>query len=140
MQLTYSPADAWLALAGRVLLAALFLPSAAGKLMGFAGVTGFIASKGLPLPALLAAGAVALEIAASLAIVAGWHTRWAALALAAFTLLAAVLFHDFWAMPEAMAMMQRQAFFKNLGIAGGLLLLAALGPGGLSLDARRRVR
>jgi putative oxidoreductase len=133
-----STADALLSLAGRVLIAALFIPSAVGKLLGFAGTAGFIASKGLPLPAVLAAGAIALEIVAPLALLAGWRTRWAALALAAFTVLAGVLFHDFWALPEAMQMAQRQAFFKNLGIAGGLLVLASLGAGRFGLDARRR--
>jgi putative oxidoreductase len=131
------PSQAWLALAGRILMAALFLPSAWAKLANLAGTAGFIASKGLPMPMLLGAGAAALEIGAALALVAGWRTRWAALALAGFTLLAGVLFHDFWALPDAMAMAQRQAFFKNLGIAGGLLVLAAMGPGRLSLDARR---
>ncbi len=132
------PSQAWLALAGRVCIAALFLPSGIAKIANFGAMAGFIASKGLPFPPLLAGCALLLEIAASLAVLAGWHTRWAALALVVFTLAAGVLFHNFWALPDAMAaMMQRQAFFKNIGIAGGLLLLAALGPGRLSLDARR---
>src|SRR3954462_11943485 len=90
-----------LSLAGRVLIAALFLPAGLGKIAGFAGVTGLIASKGLPLPALVAALTIALEIGASLAVLAGWHTRIAAIALAVFTVLAALLFHDFWAAPAA---------------------------------------
>ncbi|HSV46481.1 MAG TPA: DoxX family protein [Ramlibacter sp.] len=126
-----------LALAGRLLIAALFLPAGLGKVAGFATIAAMIGAKGLPLPQLLAAATIALEIAASLALVAGFKVRWAALALAAFTLLAGLLFHDFWAAPAAQAMAQSQAFFKNVAIAGGLLLLAAHGPGRFSWDGRR---
>ena len=126
-----------LAIAGRVLLAALFLPSGIAKLVGFTGMSIFVASKGLPAPEVLIAAAAALEICASLALLAGWKIRWAALALTVFTLLAAVLFHDFWASPANVEMFQRQAFFKNLGIAGGLLLLAALGPGPLTIEKEK---
>ena len=126
-----------MALLGRLMIAALFLPAGIGKLAGFAGVSGLIASKGLPLAPLVAAATIALEIAAALALAVGFRTRLAALALAAFTLMAAIVFHDFWAAPAAQATAQSQAFFKNIGIAGGLLILASLGPGPLSLDARR---
>ncbi|MDN4592290.1 hypothetical protein DBA29_27875 [Xenophilus aerolatus] len=57
--------------------------------------------------------------------------------LAAFTLAAATVFHGFWAVPAAGALTRQQAFFKNIAIAGGLLLLAALGPGRVSFDGRR---
>ncbi|WP_342593275.1 DoxX family protein [Ramlibacter agri] len=126
-----------LVIAGRILIAALFLPAALGKLANFAGTTGMIASKGLPLPAVAAALVIALELGASLSLLAGFRTRWAAIALALFTVAAGLLFHDFWAAPAAAAMGQQQAFFKNLGIAGGLLLFAALGPGPLTLDSRK---
>ncbi|WP_119153553.1 DoxX family protein [Caldimonas tepidiphila] len=125
-------------LLGRVLIAALFLPAGIGKIAGFAGVSGLIASKGLPLAPVLAAATIALEIGASLALLAGLGTRVAAIALAVFTAVAAVVFHDFWAAPAAQAMAQQQAFFKNIGIVGGLLILAATGPGRFGVDARRR--
>ena len=115
----------WLELAGRVALATLFLPAGVGKLGSLAAVSGLIASKGLPLPTVVAVGTAAFEIAASLALLAGWRPRLTALALAAFTLFAALLFHNFWAVAEIQRMAQQQAFFKNVGIAGGLLLLAA---------------
>ena len=56
-----------------------------------------------------------------------------------FTVIASLIFHNFWAVPEAQKMVQNLMFMKNLSIAGGLLVLAAIGPGGWSLDARRRV-
>lgn len=129
--------QALLALAGRLLIVALFLPAGLGKIANFGGITGMIAGKGLPLPAVVAALVIALELIASLALLAGLRTRWAAIALAVFTVAAGALFHDFWAAPAAHAMAQQQAFFKNLGIAGGLLLFAALGPGPLTMDSRK---
>jgi putative oxidoreductase len=126
-----------LAVAGRILLAALFLPSGIGKLLGLQGTAAYIASKGLPAATVLALGAAALEILGSVALLAGWKVRWVALALALFTLLAGFLFHDFWTAPPNLELFQRLAFFKNLGIAGGLLLFAALGPGPLSIDKEK---
>jgi putative oxidoreductase len=126
-----------LLLVGRILLALMFLLSGYSKIGGFAGTAGYIASAGLPLPQLLAVATIVLELGAGLLLVAGWQTRWAALALAAFTLLAALLFHNFWAMPADKQMMQYLMFLKNVSITGGMLVLAAAGPGAWSVDARR---
>jgi putative oxidoreductase len=126
-----------LSLAGRALLALLFIPAGWGKIAGFAGVTGYIASKGIPLPQVCAALAIAAELGLGLLLLVGWQARWAALGLAVFTLVVTPIFHNFWAMPEAQQMMQQQAFFKNLAVAGGLLVVAAFGAGGWSLDGRR---
>jgi putative oxidoreductase len=124
-------------LAGRILLGLIFVLSGLGKISGFAGTAGYIAGKGLPFPELLAALTIAIELGGGLALVFGLYTRWAALALAAFSVLAALIFHDFWAVPEAQKMAQNINFMKNLSIAGGMLVLAAFGPGSLSVDARR---
>lgn len=125
-----------LALIGRILLAAIFLSSGFGKIGGFQGLISTIASKGFPLPEFFAAGTIALEMIAGLMLVVGWKVRWAALALAAFTLLLSFLFHNFWAMPEAQVVMQRIQFMKNMGIIGGLLYIAAFGAGRFSVDKR----
>lgn len=127
-----------LALLGRLLIAALFLPSGLSKIAGFAGTVGYVASKGLPAPTLLAAVAVVVEVGFTLLLVLGWGTRWVALGMAVFTVLAGVLFHNFWAAPADEVMMQTINFYKNIAIAGGLLFVAAFGPGALSVDARRR--
>ncbi len=126
-----------LALLARVLLAALFVPAGLSKIGGFAGTAGYIASKGLPMPEVLAALTIALEVGAGVLLLVGLFTRHAALALGAFTLLAGVLFHNYWAMPEAQQMMQSLMFWKNVAIAGGLFALAAFGAGALSVDAKR---
>jgi putative oxidoreductase len=122
------------ALVGRILLAALFVWSGIGKIAGFAGTAGYIASKGLPMAEVLAAATIVVEVGGGLAIAAGWRARGAALLVALFTIVASVIFHNFWAAPPEQAMMQQIAFMKNLSIIGGLLLLAAFGPGRLAVD------
>lgn len=124
-------------LAARVLFAVLFLPAGLGKLTGFAGTVGYISSVGLPLPAVGAALALTVEIVGSLALLAGFGTRIAALVLAAFTLGASFFFHAFWAVPADQAFVTQLLFFKNIAVVGGLLALAANGAGAWSLDARR---
>lgn len=127
-----------LSLIGRALIALLFIPAGFGKIGGFAEVAGYIASKGLPLPEIGAAIAIAAELGLGVLLLVGWQARWAALGLAIFVAVITPVFHNFWAMPEAEKMMQQQAFFKNLAVVGGLLVLTAFGPGGWSLDARSR--
>ena len=126
-----------LALVGRLLLALLFLPAGISKIGGFAGTASYIASKGLPFATLAAAIAIVVEIAGGLALIAGFGTRWAALALAGFTLVATFFFHNFWGVPADQAMVQQLMFFKNIAVVGGLLVLAAYGAGAWSLDAKR---
>ena len=124
-------------LVGRILLGLIFVLSGFAKLSGFDGTAGYIASKGLPMPQLLAALTIVVELGGGLALMAGFFTRQAVVALAGFSLLTAIVFHNFWAAPQAEQMMQQINFMKNLAIAGGMLVVAAFGPGRLSLDARR---
>ena len=124
-------------LVGRLLLALLFLPAGFSKIGGFAGTVGYIATKGLPFPTLAAAIAIVVEVGGALALIVGFGTRWAALALAGFTLVATFFFHNFWGVPADQAMVQQLMYFKNIAVVGGLLILAAHGAGGWSLDAKR---
>lgn len=126
-----------LALIGRILLALMFVLAGISKIGGFNGTVGYIASGGLPAPTVLAVLTIILEVGGGLAIVFGLYARWAALALAGFTLLAALIFHAFWSAPAAQQMVQQLLFMKNISVAGGLLVLAAFGAGALSLDAKR---
>jgi putative oxidoreductase len=127
-----------LALVSRLLLAAVFLPAGISKIGGFEGTAGYIASVGLPMPALGAALAIVVEILGAVALIVGLGTRWAALALALFTLVASFFFHNYWAMPAEQQFVQQLMFMKNIGVVGGLLALAAFGAGAFSLDARRQ--
>lgn len=116
-------------LAGRILLAHIFLLSGISKISGYAGTQGYMESVGVP--GMLLPLVIVLEIGGALALIIGWQTRWAAWALAAFSVVAAIIFHSNFA-----DQMQSILFMKNLAMAGGLLVLAAHGAGGLSLDKR----
>lgn len=126
-----------LALAARLLFVAFFLPAGIGKLTGFSSTVGYIASVGLPLPVVGAVLALVVEIVGSLALLAGFGTRIAALVLAAFTLAASFFFHAYWAVPADQAFVTQLLFWKNIAVVGGLLALAANGAGAFSLDARK---
>lgn len=121
-----------LALIGRVMIAALFIPAGFGKLMGFAGTVGYITkAAGLPLPEVAAAIAIAVELGLGIALLVGFKTRWTALIMAIFTVATGLFFHKFW-----IDATQNTQFFKNLAIAGGMLAFAAFGPGRFSIDRK----
>ena len=125
------------ALIGRVLIAALFIPAGIAKLVGFEGAVGYIGSVGLPLPQVGAVLAIIVEVGFGLMLLAGFKTRLACIALAVFTVGAAIFFHNFWAMPADKAMLNQTLFMKNLAIVGGLLAFGVFGPGRFSIDRRR---
>ena len=125
-----------LTLIARILLAAIFISAGFSKLFGFDGTVAYIASKGLPAPVVLAALTTALEILGGIAIVIGYKTRVAGLLLGGFTILAAFIFHNFWAVPADQAYIQNIMFMKNLSMAGGLFLLTVFGAGSLSIDSK----
>lgn len=119
-------------LVGRALLAPLFLISGIGKLTAFTATVGYIGSVGLPFPELAYGGAVAVELIGGLMLLAGYKTRWVALALAVFTLATALLLHS--ALADQNQFIQ---FLKNIAVTGGLIQVIAFGAGRWSLDARR---
>jgi putative oxidoreductase len=120
--------NAYLSLLGRISLSLIFIISGWGKIAGYDATQGYMESVGVP-GALLPL-VIALEVGGGLALVAGAFSRWTALGLAVFSIASALIFHANLADP-----MQAIMFWKNFAIAGGFLLLAANGPGPLSLDA-----
>ena len=119
-------------LVGRILLAAMFVLAGFAKLTDIAGTAGWFGSIGLPAPTIVAVLVGLLELIGGLAIVVGFQTRIAALALAAFTVAATLIAH------LNLADMTQFLFFqKNFAIVGGLLALAGVGAGALSFDGRR---
>jgi putative oxidoreductase len=117
-------------LAGRILLAVLFLLSGIGKVGAYSATAAFMSASGVP-GALLPL-VIATEIGGALAIIAGWNTRLVAFLLAGFSLLSALAFHRNFADQAQMV-----NFLKNVSIAGGFLLLVANGAGPLSIDRRK---
>ncbi len=123
--------EKYINLAGRILLAHLFLFAGLSKIGAYAGTQSYMASMGVPgglLPLV-----ILLEAGGGLALIVGWQTRLVAYALALFTVVAAVIFHS-----NLSDQLQMIMFMKNWSIAGGLLLLAVHGAGSYSLDQRSR--
>ncbi|NMG14455.1 DoxX family membrane protein [Aromatoleum bremense] len=120
-------------LAGRLLLALIFILSGWGKIKGYAGSQQYMESMGVSgalLPLVIFA-----ELGGGLAIAFGLLTRLAAVGLGVFCLLAAAIFHT-----DFSNQMQVIQFMKNLAIAGGFLVLSVHGPGAFSIDAWRQRR
>ena len=124
----------WGLLAGRILLAYIFLLSGYGKITGFAGTAGYMAKYGMPMIEFFLVCAIVLELVGGLMLVVGWKARWGALALIVFTVPTTLIFHAYWSVPPEQAYGQMVQFQKNVAILGGLLYAAFMGPGKLSLD------
>lgn len=119
-------------LAGRVLLSILFILAGYAKLADIAGTAGWFGSIGLPMPTVTTVVVGLIELLGGLAILVGFKTRIAAIVLAIFTLAATAAAHLDFSQAGNALMLQ-----KNLAITGGFLLLAVLGAGAYSIDARR---
>jgi putative oxidoreductase len=120
------------ALAGRILIALIFLLSGIDKFAHYSGTLGYMTKAGLPFPQVLLVVSGVVEIACALAIIVGWKTRLAALGLVIWMIPVTLLFHNPAAGQEAMI-----HFMKNVAITGGLLVLFAFGPGALSVGRSR---
>jgi putative oxidoreductase len=124
-------ADPYLKLIGRVILSLMFIQSGIMKIFGFAGTQTMMEQHGLP--GILLPLVILTEAGGGLCVLLGLWTRYAAIALAGFCVLAAYFFHY---QPDDQ--MQMINFAKNITIAGGFLVLAGAGPGALALDNLRR--
>jgi putative oxidoreductase len=125
-------------LVGRILLSLVFLIAGVRKLMAPAASAGYLAKLGFPMPEVMVWVAIAFELGGAILLILGWKTRWAAWALALFTLIATFAAHRFWEVDPAQYANQMNHFLKNLAIIGGMAILAATGPGPFSMDGRRR--
>ena len=129
--------DAFLLL-GRLLLAALFLPSGISKAMGFGAFAASLASKGLPYSEAWAAAAVAIEVLGPIALILGAAPRWTAVALIAFVIMATATTHRYWEFTEAATRRSQEInFYKNGGIVASLLFYFVSGAGAWSIAGWR---
>ncbi len=130
----------WWAAIGRVMLGLFFLSSGIAKLMGEPGAIAEMVRHGFPLVVPLYWATAVFETVVGSALVLGIAIGWSATLAALFTLLTALTIHDFWNDPAGS--MQRMSnlinFEKNFAIIGGLLVLAAFGPGPYALLLSRR--
>jgi putative oxidoreductase len=120
-------------LAARILLAQLFIVSGFGKITAFGKTAAYMASGRLPMPEVLLVLTIAVEFGGDILLVLGWQARWVAAAICVFTLLATLVFHQFWSAEAAQANSQLNNFMKNLSIMGGMLYVMVYGPGPLAL-------
>lgn len=122
--------------AGRALLSAVFLVAGIRKMMIWGAQVAYFTKLGFPAPELFTVIAIVVELGAGLALLVGWKARWAAWLLALFVLIATFMAHRFWEFEAAQMANQMNHFLKNLAIIGGLLFVAAFGPGSASVDKR----
>lgn len=120
-------------LVARIALGLLFIVAGFGKLAGGpANFAGYLGSLGFPAPLFFAWATAIVELLGGIAVIAGFQTRTAAYALAAFSVGSALVAHFDLASQD-----QTTQLLKNLGLAGGFLLLAVTGAGWLSIDGRK---
>lgn len=121
-------------LVGRIMVAAIFLWSGIGKIGGFAGTAGYMASIGVPLAELALVVTIVVEVGAALMLILGWQARLGAAALLLWMIPVTLIFHAFWAVPADQAQMQMIQFFKNVGLMGAMLLIIGFGAGPYSVE------
>ena len=132
---TINPYTSVIPTVGRVLLATIFIFSGIGKLLAPAATIGYIASTGLPFAALALAIAIGVELGGGLLLALGIQTRLVAAALAAFSIVTGLAFHN--AVGDQNQLIH---LLKNIAMAGGLLQVVAFGAGAYSFDNRAAVK
>ena len=125
-----------LLLVGRVLLGALFLVVGVRKILMFAGSVGYFTKLGFPAPEAMTVLSIVIEVGGGALLVLGWQTRRVAWLLIAFVVIATFMAHRFWEFDAAQYVAQLNNFLKNAAIIGGLLYVAVLGAGAMSVEGR----
>ncbi|MGP5501737.1 DoxX family protein [Psychrobacter faecalis] len=112
---------------GRLLLSMIFIFSGFTKITGYAATQGYMESMGVS--GMLLPLVIAVELLGGIAILLGFKARLVAILMAGFSIVSALLFHQFW-IDES----QMNPFMKNIAMAGGFLMIFAHGPGSYSID------
>jgi len=121
-------------LVARLLLATLFLIFGWRKVTDYSGTVSRMVQDGAPFPVLAAAVAIFTELPVAFAVAVGVFTRPSAVLLALYTLGSALIAHRYWTITAANKVDSMEAFYKNLSIMGGFLLLYVTGAGKYSID------
>lgn len=112
---------------GRLLLSMIFIFSGFTKITGYAATQGYMEAMGVP--GMLLPLVIAVELLGGIAILLGFKARLVAIVMAGFSVVSALLFHQFW-IDES----QMNPFMKNIAMAGGFLMIFAHGAGAYSID------
>lgn len=128
---TYNP---MLPLVARLLMATIFMVFGVRKVLAYAGTVAYFTKLGFPAAEVFTVIAIVIEIGGGILLIIGWKTRWVAWLLALFTLIGMLMAHRYWEFDAAQYANQMTHFFKNVAIIGGLLMVAAFGPGSSSVD------
>ena len=123
-------------LLGRILLGALFLVAGIRKIMFFAGSVGYFTKLGFPAPEVMTVISILIEVGGGALLVLGWQARRISWLMILFVAIATAMAHRFWEVDSAQYGNQLNHFLKNAAIIGGLLYVAVLGAGRLSLGGR----
>ncbi|WP_417579974.1 DoxX family protein [Pelagibacterium sp.] len=115
---------------GRIFLALIFILAGLGKIPAIEGNVGYMEMFGVP--GILIWPTIIVEIVGGVLLAVGFKARWAAAALGAFTLIAALIFHT-----DFSNQMEMTSFLKNIAITGGMLYVIAFGAGALAIDSRK---
>jgi putative oxidoreductase len=129
-------AQSQMLLTGRILLGALFLVAGIRIILAYSGNIGYFTRLGFPAPEVMTVLAIIIEIGGGALLILGWQTSRIAWLLMLFVLIATAMAHRFWEFDAAQYANQMNHFLKNVAIIGGLLYVAVLGAGKLSLDER----
>jgi putative oxidoreductase len=129
-------AQSQMLLIGRVLLGLLFLVAGIRKIMLYSGSAAYFTKLGFPAPEAMTVLAILIELGGAALLILGWQTRRIAWLLVLFVIIATAMAHRFWEFDAAQYANQMNHFLKNVAIIGGLLYVAVLGAGKLSLDER----
>lgn len=123
----------WIILTARVCLATVFIASGVHKGIWYRKAEEEFRKDRVPVIGFFLPLTIALQLIASAGLITGWHAREAALALALFTIVATLKVHHFWRMTGQERLAQSRIALAHLAVVGGLMLLAATGPGRLVL-------
>jgi putative oxidoreductase len=122
-------------LAARLFLAALFLIFGWRKVRDYSGTVSQMVQDGVPTPVLATVVAIFMELPVAFAVAVGAFTRPSAVLMVFYTLGTSLIEHRYWTMTGAKQFESMEAFYKNLSIMGGFLLLCITGSGRCSIDA-----
>lgn len=124
----------YIVLAARTCLSLIFFKAGISHLLGFSEFVTLIGSQGLPLATVLAAGTVFFQLLGAVSLLLGYKTQIGSILLIIFLIPASLMFHNPIADPS-----QWNAFLKNIGLIGGLLMVIYAGSGALSIDGKKKI-